>query len=303
MSKLMENVHRYFATTVALITTNGSSNGPNVMAAEWTMQISYDPMLIAIFIHESPTYWNIKETRAFGVNIASDDQAELVNIAGGYSKTEINKLAIPFAFETYDAKQIEVPMINGCALSAECKVTTIQEIGDHIMVIGEVVNASFDDKKFPLIYTRGNYRKLSRVKIPSGRKTVRITSDQMSEFKKMSQRQFVLKGAAAIIKQGRDDDDKVLLQKFKDSWIIPIVAVDRGTNYKVALDNHLKSIGVSAKIGNIRKLERLMLKDDKTELRTNIVTLDCSCTSFQGGSDLAAWFDKIPKNILLKNLL
>jgi flavin reductase (DIM6/NTAB) family NADH-FMN oxidoreductase RutF len=88
-SEIMENVHRFFATEVALITTNGSKYGPNVMAVEWTMQIAYDPILIAIFIHDSPTYWNIQETNVFAVNMASEEQSELVNIAGGYSGIEI----------------------------------------------------------------------------------------------------------------------------------------------------------------------------------------------------------------------
>ncbi len=43
----------FLATEVALITTNSSKYGPNAMAFEWTMQIAYDPILIAIFIHES----------------------------------------------------------------------------------------------------------------------------------------------------------------------------------------------------------------------------------------------------------
>src|SRR5688572_9263758 len=176
MPEIMDNVHRYFATTVGLITTKGSK-GRNVMAAEWTLHVSYDPMLIAIFIHESPTYSNIQETQVFGVNIASDQQAELVNIAGGYSGTEIDKLGIPGTFETYDAENVDVPMIKGCALNAECKVTAIEKIGDHIMVVGEATSAKYDEKKFPLIYTRGNYRRLSSSKIPSGRKVVRVTAD------------------------------------------------------------------------------------------------------------------------------
>ena len=40
----------FFATEAVLITTNDSTFGPTVMAVEWTMQIAYDPMLIAIFI-------------------------------------------------------------------------------------------------------------------------------------------------------------------------------------------------------------------------------------------------------------
>lgn len=297
MPVIMDNVHRYFATTVGLITTKGTKHGQNVMAAEWTMHISYDPMLIAIFVHESPTYWNIKETRVFGVNIASDDQAELVNIAGGYSGTEIDKLALPRTFATYSAKHIDVPMIRKCSLNAECRVTEIEKMGDHIMVIGEAISAKFEEKKFPLIYTRGNYRKLSRSKIPSGRKIVRVTPAQMSQFKKMSAGRFVLKAVAAVIRQ----DNKILLQKFGRWWVLPMVVVGKGANYEETLEKHLDSIGVSASGGKIRGIARMTLKAGKTEVRANFITFDCKPGSLK--SNDAAWFAKLPKNVVLRALL
>jgi len=297
MPDIMDNVHRYFATTVGLITTKGCKLGQNVMSTEWTIHISYEPMLIAIFVHESPTYWNIEETRVFGVNIASDDQAGLVNIAGGYSGTEIEKLAIPRTFVTYRAKHIDVPMIKGCALNAECKVTAIEKIGDHIMVVGEAISAKFDEKKFPLIYTRGNYRKLSRSKIPSGRKVARVTAPQMSKFKKMSGSQFVLKAAAAVIRQ----DNRMLLQKFDGWWILPMVVVNKGVNYKEALEKHLTSIGVSACIEKTHNIKRMTLKAGKTELRANFVTFECKFKSLEGNE--AAWFAGPTKNVVLRTLL
>ncbi|HEV8404450.1 MAG TPA: flavin reductase family protein [Nitrososphaera sp.] len=297
MPENMDNAHRYFATTVGLITTKGSKHGQNVMAAEWTMHIAYEPMLIAIFVHDSPTYWNIKETRVFGVNLASEDQAELVNIAGGYSGIEIEKLAIPRTFSTYGARHIDVPMIKGCSLNAECKVTKIEKIGDHIMVVGEALSAKFDEKKFPLIYTRGNYRKLSKSKIPSGRKAVRVTGAQMSQFKKMSAGQFVLKAAAAIIR----NDNKILLQKFGNSWILPVVVVGKGAEYKETLAQYLHSVGISACIDKINRISRMILKTSETELRANFVVFDCKLEVIQG-SDVA-WFVRLPKNVLLRILL
>jgi flavin reductase (DIM6/NTAB) family NADH-FMN oxidoreductase RutF len=298
MPDLMDNVHRYFATTVGLITTKGK-HGPNVMAAEWTMQISYEPMLIAIFVHESPTYWNIEETRVFGVNIASDNQAELVNIAGGYSGTEIEKLTIPGTFTTYNAKKIDAPMIKECALAAECRVTTIQKMGDHIMVVGEAVSAKFDEKKFPLIYTRGNYRKMSRGKIPSGRKVVRVTPEQMSQFKKMSGGQFVLKAAVAVIKNG----NKMLLQKSGNHWVLPMALVSKGADYKNTLNQHLHSMGVSAGIGRIKGIRRMVLKSGKEELRANFIMFGSNLNLSRDDFDGVAWFAKPPKNMLLKSLL
>jgi flavin reductase (DIM6/NTAB) family NADH-FMN oxidoreductase RutF len=296
MSEIMGNVHRYFATTVGLITTKGSK-GRNVMAAEWTMHVSYEPMLIAVFVHDSPTYWNMQETNVFGVNIASDKQAELVNISGGYSGTEIDKLGIPGTFETYVGKHIDVPMIKGCALNAECRVTSIEKVGDHIMVVGEALSAKFDEKKFPLIYTRGNYRKLSRSKIPSGRQVVRVTPEQMSRFKEMSGGQFVLKAAAAIVRK----DNGLLLQKFGDWWVLPMIMVKKGSNYKEALEQHLSSVGIAATVWSIRGISRMTLKSGRTELRANFITFDCNIESLVG--DSAAWFSRLPKNVALRTLI
>ncbi len=295
-SEIQENVHRYFATTVGLITTDGK-HGPNVMAAEWTMQVSYDPMLVAVFVHDSPTLWNIKETRVFGVNIASDGQSEQVNIAGGYSGTEIQKLGIPGVFKTYRAKRIDVPMIEGCVLAAECKVRSISKVGDHVMVTGEVLSARFDETRSPLIYTRGNYWKLAG-KIPSGRKTIRITGLQMAEFKKMAAGQFVLKAAAAIVRK----DGKMLFAKSGRSWTVPLVAVDRGKDYKSAIRAHLESRGIDAQVVKMLGIERLMLKDGNSSLRANIIVFECKIRSVRG-SFAGDWLEVPPRNTVLKNLV
>ncbi len=170
------------------------------MAVEWTMQIAYDPISIAIFIHDSPTYWNIQETNVFAVNMASEEQSELVNIAGGYSGIEIQKLTIPNTFDTYPSKYIDVPMIKNCTVNAECKVKAIQAFADHIMVVGEVVRATFDEKELPLIYTRGSYRRLSRQKISGGRKRIVVSQSHFVYFKTMAIGQFILKAAVAVIR-------------------------------------------------------------------------------------------------------
>lgn len=292
---IQENVHRYFATTVGLITTKGKA-GENVMSAEWTMHVSYEPMLIAIFIHDSPTLWNIKDSNVFGVNIASDDQANLANIAGGYSGTEIEKLTIPRTFETYRAGQIDVPMIRGCALNAECKVKSMQELGDHIMVVGEAVSARFDEKKYPLIYTRGNYRKLAG-KMPSGRKVVRLSPATFAELKRMSAGQFALKGAAAVVKKG----GKTLFVRSGKSWTLPVVAVERGRNYKDALASHLAAQGINTEVQDISSLQRLVFKSGSQELRANFVVYSCRPVSVSGEGK--GWFARPPKNVALKSLL
>lgn len=303
---IQDNAHRYFATTVALVTTSGKW-GRNVMAAEWAMQISYEPMLVAIFIHDSPTLWNIRETGSFGVNIAADDQADLVNIAGGYSGTEIAKLAIPGAFQTYEGNC--VPMIGGCSLACECKVVSMQEMGDHVMVVGQAVSATFDGGKSPLIYTRGSYRRLG-AKLASGRKTVRLSPEAFAEFERMSGGQFVLKAAVAIVRDGKK---KTLFAKVGSSWMmLPATVPERRTDYKKALSLHLASMGVRAETGEILGIERVMLKSGKNSLRANFVVFSCTASDAkeEGKGDHQQqkekewrWSLHPPRNLLLKSLL
>jgi flavin reductase (DIM6/NTAB) family NADH-FMN oxidoreductase RutF len=317
-SEIMENVHRFFATEVALITSNSSKYGPNVMAVEWTMQIAYDPILIAIFIHDSPTYWNIQETNVFAVNMASEEQSELVNIAGGYSGIEIQKLTIPNTFDAYTSKYIDVPMIKNCTVNAECKVKAIQTFADHIMVVGEVVRATFDEKELPLIYTRGNYRRLSRQKISGGRKRIVVSHSHFVEFKTMSNGQFILKAAVAVI---RDENNKLLLiihQSFGNFLMLPMVSVKRGSNYVDTLHKYLETIGIITEIESILGIERVILmsnypdgqtedkKESKSsrELRANFISFSCKMKSMnEENGYLRKWLDKAPMNTLLRTLV
>lgn len=294
----LERVHRYFATTVALVTTIGNRYGPNVMAAEWAMQVSYDPMTIAVFIHDSPTYSNIRDSRTFGVNVASDEQAELVNLAGGYSGTEISKLDIPGAFSTYRGRKIRVPMIKDCVLNAECVVTEIREVGDHIMVLGKVIEASYEESKFPLIYTRGNYRKVSRSKIASGRRQVMLSPAQLDEFERLASGQFVLRAAACMAKR----EGKWLLQQVGGSWMAPFTKVPRGENYPRALQTHLESIGHRCRVGRIVSVARLNLTDGRRSVRANFVVFRCTIRS--KASAKTEWFERLPhRTILARQLL
>jgi flavin reductase (DIM6/NTAB) family NADH-FMN oxidoreductase RutF len=147
---------RHLVTSVALVTSQGK-NGPNVMAAEWTFQVSYRPMrLIVLVAHGDATHDNILENREFGANFASDDQATLASLAGAYTGKEVNKLSSEL-FQTYPAKRIRPPMISGCFLNAECKLSQVIDAGDHTMFLGEVVEVQFDGAKTPLLSSQRRY--------------------------------------------------------------------------------------------------------------------------------------------------
>ena len=155
---------RQFITNVGLITTNGPL-GPDIMAAEWTHHISYSPSLISVNIRgHDATAKNIEVSKEFGVNIAAEDHNVICSIAGRYSGRNVDKISVlkeSGIASFYDAKQIKAPMLQGAAMNAECKLIKQEDqLGDHIMFVGEVIQISADENKRPLVYHNGRYWKL-----------------------------------------------------------------------------------------------------------------------------------------------
>ncbi len=149
---------RKFITNVGLITSSGP-HGDNIMAAEWTHHVSYKPGLIMINIHEvDTTYENIIKSKEFGVNLAAIDQNVASSVSGGSHGQQIDKIAIlkELGFEFYKGKKIGALMLKGAVMNAECKVVKTEKIGDHAMLIGEIVELSLADKQ-PLVYHDGKY--------------------------------------------------------------------------------------------------------------------------------------------------
>jgi len=150
-----------FVSDVGLITSTGP-NGPNIMAAEWTRAVSYSPGLIMLNLKPNEaTVENILATKEFGVSIASDKQATVTSVAGGSSGRATDKIAAlkELGFTFFPGKHIKAPLLQGAALNIECKLLKHEPIGDHVMIIGEVLEATANDA-LPLIYHSGIYNHL-----------------------------------------------------------------------------------------------------------------------------------------------
>lgn len=152
-----------FITNIGLITSYGSY-GYNIMSAEWTHHISYSPGIIAVCINpDHLTHENISKTKEFGVNICAVDQHVIASIAGGISGKNVDKIKIlkELGFEFYKAKKINVLMVKGASLNAECKLIRKIKLGDHTMFVGEVITYHTTDKE-PLAYHKGKYWKIGK---------------------------------------------------------------------------------------------------------------------------------------------
>lgn len=253
-----------------MITSTGSL-GKNVMAAEWTMQISYDPLLVAVFIHDgASTLKNIRETKEFGVNVASDQQTSLVNIAGGYSRKEIDKLKVKNTFRFLKSRYIKSPMIADCILNAECKLITTKKLGDHIMVIGRVVTMRHDETRKPLVYHTGRYYQIGSIIDPL-REEIKVDKSTFEWFSNESQGKFVLKCVGTVVESGR----KILvLNHIKNNMsyeTIPYLIPKRNANYLQTLQKYLITKGLKITLNNELVMKRFVLKYKNKIQRVNFV--------------------------------
>jgi len=251
-----------------MITSHGTK-GPNIMAAEWVLQISYNPVLIAIFIHKgSQTLKNIEKTKEFGVNVASKDQTSEVNIAGGYSGFEIDKLSLKNIFKTFAPEKIKTPMIFGCTINAECILVQKEKLGDHVMLVGKVVHIKHDDTRSPLIYHKGRYFGLGPMVEPD-RQEVLTNKNTLEFFRDLAQGRFVLKCAGVLVESKK----KILVVKWPKRKLetIPFSIPPTGKNQREHLRKAIREMKLDIQIEKESTMKRLVLKNGKEIQRINFV--------------------------------
>jgi flavin reductase (DIM6/NTAB) family NADH-FMN oxidoreductase RutF len=266
--KFPGKAERYFTTGVSMITSRGP-DGPNVMAAEWVMQISYSPVLIAVFIHKgSQTLKNIEKSKEFGVNVASKMQTSQVSVAGGYSGSEINKLQIKDLFKTKKSKKIKALLIAGCTINAECTLVKKEKIGDHVMLVGKVVHIRYDDSQSPLIYHKGRYFGIGPTIEPQ-RGEILVSKDVLEFFKTFAGKRFVLKCSGVVVKS----KDKILVvkQPGTDIQTIPLCVSPSGVNQKDHLVKFLRDSRLTIQLDTKPIMKRFVLRHKKDLQRINLV--------------------------------
>ena len=120
----------------------------NVFTAAWVMQVSYDPLLLALSINPlHSSYGLLKEGRAFSVNVLKKGQLELAAHYGRPAGPD--KLALM----EWTTSRLGVPLLLESLAWFECQVEGEHPAGDHVLVLGKVIDGKvLDSKAEPLTY-------------------------------------------------------------------------------------------------------------------------------------------------------
>jgi flavin reductase (DIM6/NTAB) family NADH-FMN oxidoreductase RutF len=126
---------------------DGSSK--NAFTAAWVMQVSFDPLLIAVSVNARHSSFTLLErSRAFSVNVLKKDQLPLAAHFGRPAAED------KLASVAWTSGRTGVPLLDEVAAWFECRVTDKHSAGDHVVVLGEVVNGRLLDPAADLLTYR-----------------------------------------------------------------------------------------------------------------------------------------------------
>jgi 3-hydroxy-9,10-secoandrosta-1,3,5(10)-triene-9,17-dione monooxygenase reductase component len=139
-----------FTTGVTIVTTRDTEGNDYGLTANSFNSVSLDPPMVLWSLSKASS--NLKGFASadyFAVHILAADQEVISN---RFAKGSADKFAgIPL-----ERGHGEVPLLDGCSARFECRMRHQYEGGDHVIVVGEVIN--FDNfNRPPLAFHGGNY--------------------------------------------------------------------------------------------------------------------------------------------------
>lgn len=138
---LREFFHRILSPRIAaLVVTLKEDMNPNVMVAAWHTPVSTRPPVLAVCIAPTRlTHLLIHKNREFTLNIPDLSMKEKVEEAGSHSGKDYDKSKL---FKFAPATKIKTPIVEGAIGAIECELSQTIDIGDHSMILGNVVACS-----------------------------------------------------------------------------------------------------------------------------------------------------------------
>jgi flavin reductase (DIM6/NTAB) family NADH-FMN oxidoreductase RutF len=153
-ARQFRNTIGLFATGVAVIVARADQE-VLAMTANAVASVSLDPMLVMFCPSKrSNLAKHLDHLRAFSINILRHDQQALSTFfAGGWREPQ----PPPFRL----VPSAHAPRLEGSLATIECEPWKVHEVGDHWMVLGQVIHLHTGVQPHqPLLFHSGRYRHL-----------------------------------------------------------------------------------------------------------------------------------------------
>ena len=139
-----------FVTGVTVVTTIQPDGTPRGFTANSFTSVSLDPPLILVCIAKTASSHPVfSKTSHFAVSVLAQDQRPVSGVFASKSSDKFGQVA-------WQARRTGAPVMDGAAASFDCETHEVVDAGDHIILIGRVVDFTHTSST-PLGYCRGAY--------------------------------------------------------------------------------------------------------------------------------------------------
>lgn len=152
--KLFRSILGSYATGVAVVTCRDNQGRPAAMTINSFASLSLSPPMVLWSIDKtSDQFAAFQEAEFYAVNVLSDGHQKL---SGHFATSHPDK----FDGIEYTEGLAGMPLLPDCCASLQCRIVTRYEAGDHVILIGEVLDMAKADRR-PLIFHNGCYGTLA----------------------------------------------------------------------------------------------------------------------------------------------
>lgn len=180
---------------VVMVSVRDLEGNDNIITVAWAGTVCTNPPMVSISVRpERYSYHMLEESRAFVINLTTEQLCHATDFCGVRSGKDVDKFA-QMKLTKVEASQINAPMIGESPVNIECKVKKIEKPGSHHIFLAEVVTVHADEKYMdekgrfdlnlanPIVYSHGEYYGLGK-KLGSFGYSVKKKSKKKSEGRK-----------------------------------------------------------------------------------------------------------------------
>ncbi len=154
--QLFRTLLRRWASGVAVVTTRAGDQVAGMTATSFC-SVSLEPPLVLVCANEKAlTLPVIEKAGVFSVNLLADDQHEL-SARFALSGNE----ALRFEGLACRSGPTGSPWLPDTLAVLDCRMVARHDAGDHVILIGEVQVAEWDEARAPLLYYDAGYHRLT----------------------------------------------------------------------------------------------------------------------------------------------
>lgn len=148
-----------FATGVTVITANNRQEQPIGLTVNSFASVSLEPPLVSWCVDKASTrFEEFEAAEYYTISVLTEQQEEISNLFAKRSWDDT-------VFESLEwfSGLNNVPQIPSVSARFHCKKTDIHEGGDHLIIVGEVLDYE-SEPQAPLLFFQGDYRRVNKQK-------------------------------------------------------------------------------------------------------------------------------------------